>query len=193
MTQELYNKRKGQLMVYYREHGRLPSYDGLSSLFSVQSKGSLYKYVKRFIEDGLIAKSDDGKLIPTVKLYGVTVLGTVQAGFPTHAEEEVSDALSLDQYLIEHPQATYLLQVSGDSMKDAGVIEGDLVLVDRSKNARPGDMVVAEVDNEWTLKYLMKSGAKTFLRAANAKYPDIHPEAELNVAGVVTSVVRKYV
>ncbi len=188
----LYTKRKQALMRYYNKHGRLPSYDGLAELFDVQSKGSLYKYVKHFIDDGLVAKSEDGKLIPTTKLYGITVLGSIQAGFPTGSEEEITDTMSLDQYLIENPQASYLLHVSGDSMVDAGIVQGDMVIVDRSKKAQAGNIVVAQVDNEWTLKYLMKQKNKTFLRAANKKYPDIHPEQEMNVAGVVTSVIRKY-
>jgi SOS regulatory protein LexA len=191
MTREVYEERKNKLMGYYRNNGRLPSYDGLASLFDVQSKGSLYKYVKRFIEEGLIAKSPDGKLIPTTKMYGITVLGTIQAGFPTGSEEEATDTISLDNYLVQNPQSSYLLTVSGDSMKDAGIVEGDLVIVDRSKAAKTGEIVVAQIDNEWTLKYLMKEKGQAFLRAANTKYPDIHPNNEMNVAGVVTSVIRK--
>lgn len=193
MTDTLYEKRKSQLVKYYRKQKRLPTYNELADVFGVQSKGSVHSYVEKFIEDGLMRKSDGGTLIPTTKLYGIRVLGTVQAGFPTMAEEEVVDFVSLNDLLIHEPSATYLLTVNGDSMKDAGIVKGDLVIVNRNTQAKPGSVVVAEVDHEWTLKYFMKKGSKIFLRAANPKYPDIYPRQQLRVGGVVTGVVRKYI
>ncbi len=192
MTQILFEERKKELVKYYRKFHRLPSYDELATLFGVGSKGSLHKYVEKFVEDGLVGKTDGGRLIPTTKLYGLRVLGTVQAGFPSPAEEELADTLSLDQFLIKHPEASYMLTVSGDSMIDAGIMPGDMVIVERGKSPRPGDIVVAEVDHDWTMKYYLKRGDEVILRPANKKYQDIRPRQELNVAGVVTSVIRKY-
>lgn len=192
MTQKLYDARKDLLIKYYRRYKQLPTYDELTDLFGVQSKGSLHKYVNKFVDDDLIAKSETGRLIPTTKLYGLRVLGSIQAGFPSPAEEELVDTMSLDQWLIENPDASYMLQVSGDSMIEAGIVEGDMVVVDRSKTPKTGDIVVAQVDNDWTMKYMMKRGKSLFLRAANKKYPDIHPRDELSIGGVVTSVIRKY-
>lgn len=192
MTQGLYDQRKQRLIDYYRKHNELPSYDELAQVFNLRSKGSLYKYIQKFIEEGLIAKSGSGKLIPTTKLYGLRVLGSVQAGFPTTVEEEQVDTMSLDEYLIDHPDASYLLTVAGDSMIDAGIVEGDMVIVDRTKTPQPGDIVVAQVDGDWTMKYFMRRGTNVFLRAANKRYPDIHPDDELQIGGVVTSVIRKY-
>ena len=192
MTKKLYDDRKNVLVSYYREHHCLPAYDELAALFGVRSKGSLYKYLQKFIDDGLVGKSINGKLIPTTKLYGLRVLGTVQAGFPSPAEEELVDTMGLDDYLIENPDASYLLQVTGDSMIDAGIMSGDMVIVNRGKSPRPGDIVIAQVDTEWTMKYLMEKGKNVFLRAANKKYPDIYPEEEMKIGGVVSSVIRKY-
>jgi SOS regulatory protein LexA len=192
MTQSLFEQRKKDLVRYYRKFHRLPSYDELASLYGVGSKGSLYKYVEKFVDEGLVAKSEGGRLIPTTKLYGLRVLGTVQAGFPTTAEEEEIDTLSLDQFLIKHPESSYMLTVSGDSMVDAGIMPGDMVIVERGKQPRVGDIVIAEVDHDWTMKYFLKRGDEVILRPANKKYADIRPRSELNVAGVVTSVVRKY-
>lgn len=192
MTQNLYNQRKEELVQYYKKYKQLPTYDELVELFHLRSKGSLHKYIQKFIDDELIGKSDSGKLIPTTKLYGLRVLGSVQAGFPTTAEEEDVDTMSLDEYLIGNPQASFMLTVSGDSMLDAGIIEGDMVIIDRGRNPKSGDIVVAEVDHDWTLKYFIKRGNTMFLRAANKKYPDIHPREELKIGGVVTSVIRKY-
>lgn len=192
MSEYLYNTRKDLLVSYYRRHKQLPTYDELTELFGVKSKGSLYKYVDKFIDDELVAKSETGRLIPTTKLYGLRVLGSVQAGFPSPAEEELADTLSIDEWLIENPDACYLLQVSGDSMVEAGIVEGDMVIVDRSRAPKAGDIVIAQVDNDWTMKYFMKRNGSVFLRAANKKYQDIIPDDELTIGGVVTSVVRKY-
>lgn len=192
MTKNVYEQRKSQLMRYYRKHHALPTYDEMTELFGLRSKGSLFKYVDKFIEDGLMGKSEGGKLIPTTKMYGLRVLGSVQAGFPSPAEEELVDTMSLDEFLIQNPTASYLLQVNGDSMVDAGIMEGDMVIVDRSRNPISGDIVVAQVGNDWTMKYLIRRGHKVLLRPANRKYPDIHPDEEMRVGGVVTSVIRKY-
>lgn len=192
MDQELYNERKQKLIRFYRQNERMPSYDEMVGLFAVESKGSLHKYVERFVEDGLVGKTETGRLVPTTKLYGLRVLGTVAAGFPSPAEEELVDTMSMDEYLISNPGSSFLLTVSGDSMIDAGIMAGDLVIVDRSLSPKSGDVVVAEIDNGWTMKYFQKKNNKIFLRAANKKYPDIYPEQELRIAGVVTSVIRKY-
>lgn len=192
MSPTIYEERKRKLLRYYQQYRSLPTYDELAELFGVQSKGSLHKYVQKFIEDELIGKTETGKLIPTSKLYGLRVLGSVQAGFPSPAEEELTDTLSMDQFLIKNPEASYMLTVSGDSMIDAGIVEGDMVIVDRSKDPKSGDIVIANVDEEWTMKYFIKRGPKVFLRAANKLYPDIHPDQEMKIGGVVTSVVRKY-
>mgnify|MGYP001582256438 CR=1 FL=1 len=192
MTSNLYTTRKNALIKYYRENHQLPTYDELAELFNVKSKGSIHKYIQKFIDEGILNKSVSGKLIPTTKLYGLRVLGTVQAGFPTTAEQELSDTMSLDQFLIQNPEASYLLEVSGDSMVGAGIVEGDMVIVDRSRQPKNGDIIVASVDNDWTMKYYIKEGSKIILRPANKRFTDIIPDQELQIAGVVTSVIRKY-
>ena len=119
-------------------------------------------------------------------------LGSIQAGFPSPAEEELLDTMSLDAYLVERPDSTYVVRVSGDSMKDAGIMPGDLVLVERGRTAKNGDIVIAQVDGDWTMKFYDKKGKDAVLRAANPKYAPIVPKRELVVAGVVTAVVCKY-
>lgn len=193
MNTKLYQKRRRQLVKFYRDNERMPSYEEMAGLFNVNSKGSLHKYVKTFTSEGLIGHTETGRLIPTVKLYGLRVLGTVQAGFPTTAEEELLDTMSMDEFLISNPEASFMLTVSGDSMIDAGIMPGDRVIVDRSMFPKNGDIVIAEVDHDWTMKYLVKMRDKTYLHPANKNYPDIHPRSELRIAGVVTSAVRRYV
>jgi len=122
----------------------------------------------------------------------VRLLGFVNAGFPSPAEEETVDLISIDEYLISNPHATFLLKVDGDSMLDAGIQPGDLVLIQKGLTPRQGDIVVACVDNQWTLKYFEKHKGKIILRAANRKYPPIEPRQELVIAGVVIANIRKY-
>ena len=194
MPVSLYQSRKQKLITYFQKFKQLPTYDEMVILFELKSKGSLHRYVQKFIEEGIVEKGSTGKLLPTERLYGLKVLGTVQAGFPTTAEEEAeASTMSLDRWLIEHPESSYLLTVSGDSMIDAGIMQGDMVIVDRRRNPKTGDIVVAEVDHDWTMKYYIKRGERTILRPANKNYPDIHPQQQLRIAGVVSSVIRKYV
>lgn len=133
-----------------------------------------------------------GRLLPDRFFAGLAVLGTVSAGFPSPADEELADTMTLDEYLITNKEATYLLKVTGDSMIDAGILPGDLLLVERGAEARDGDIVIAQVDREWTIKYLRQRGPKVFLEAANKAYRPIHPQEELTIAAVVRAVMRKY-
>jgi repressor LexA len=119
-------------------------------------------------------------------------LGIIEAGWPSPAEEELLDTMSLDQYLIENREATYLLTVKGDSMCDAGILPGDTVIVERTNSPRVGNIVIAEVDGAWTMKYLRKRGNLLYLAPANKKYRPIFPKEELKVVAVVIAVVRKY-
>lgn len=192
MSKQTYEDRKQKLMNYFKKFKQIPTYDEMVKLFGLKSKGSLYRYVQKFIEEGIIEKTSTGKLIATSQLYGLRVLGSVQAGFPTPAEEELADTMSLDEWLIDNPEASYVLTVNGDSMIDAGIVQGDMVIVDRTKQPKTGDIVVAQVDNDWTMKYFIQRGNKIFLRAANTRYPDIHPQNEMKIGGVVSSVIRKY-
>jgi SOS regulatory protein LexA len=129
---------------------------------------------------------------PAAGPRGYRVLGLVEAGWPSPAEEELRDTLSLDEFLVTNPDASFLLKVSGDSMTGAGILPGDLVIVDRGETAKSGDIVIAEVDGEWTMKFFRKSGDDVYLVPANPKYKPIRPQRELRIAGVVTAVVRKY-
>ena len=150
------------------------------------------RLVDRLVREGLITKDPEGKLIPTRPNGEVPLLGIVEAGWPSPAEEALLDTMSLDQYLINNKEATYLLQVKGDSMIDAGILPGDLVLVERTNAPKVGNIVIAEVDGEWTMKFLRKRGAQLYLAPANKKYRPIVPKDALKVVAVVKAVIRKY-
>ena len=183
---------KKKIQKFYRDHKRMPSYSEIMRIVGFKSKNAVFKLVNKLAEEGFLLKDKGGKLLPS-RLYGdVKVLGTVEAGFPSPAEEELSDTMTMDEYLIENREATFMLKVSGDSMKDAGIMSGDLVLVERGREPAEGDIVIAEVDKNWTMKYFRKKMGKVFLQAANDKYKDIVPQDELKIAAIVRAVVRKY-
>jgi len=177
---------------FYKDNKRMPSYSEATKIFGVSSKDSAYTIISKLIDAGILEKDYSGKLIPSRNFGEVKLLGLVEAGFPTPAEEDLIDSVSLDEYLIKNREATFMLRVKGDSMYDAGIREGDMVLVERANNARPGQIVIAEVDGAFTLKYLRKEGSYFYLEPANKKYKPIYPKEDLKVSAIVKAVIRKY-
>jgi len=177
---------------FYLQRGRMPSYSEIAEMTGFRSKNAVYRLVNKLEKLKVLERDDKGRLIALSIGLPVKLLGTVEAGFPSPAEEELADNLSLDDLLIQNPEATFLLKVSGDSMSEAGILPGDMVLVDKGEQPKSGDIVIAEVDGEWTMKYLKKRGESVVLIPANPKYQLIRPRKELKIAGVVTAVVRKY-
>lgn len=185
-------KYKQQIVSFYRRRRRMPTYAEIMDLVGFRSKNAVFKLVKRLVEDNFLAKDEQGRLIPK-NIYGeLRLLGQVEAGFPSAAEEEMVDTMSLDDFLINNKEATYLLKVSGESMRDAGILPGDMVLADRSLDAVEGNIVIAEIDGKWTIKYLRRRGKSLYLQPANPKFPILHPREELKIAAVVKAVIRKY-
>ena len=170
----------------------MPSYQEIMKLVGFRSKNAAYKLVAKLIEEGLMSKDARGKLIPSAGLTELPLLGLVQAGTPTDVEADSFDTLSLDSYLITDRSKTFLLEVKGDSMIDAHIEEGDIVVASRTEEARDGDIVVAEVDGEFTLKYYKQQNGKKWLMPANKNFKPIHPRQSLRIIAIVRGVVRKY-
>lgn len=181
-----------QLRRFYRTNRRLPSYSELASIFGYSSKNAAFRLAKKLIDEGFVEKDASGRLLPKGERMGIPLLGYVQAGFPSPAEEELIDTLSLDEYLIDKPASSFLLKVSGDSMIEAGIQPGDLVIIERGANPKNGDIVLASVDSDWTLKYYRKTGTDIELVPANSKYPVIKATNELTIGGILKAVIRKY-
>ena len=181
-----------KIKAFHRAHKRLPTVSELQDLAGYRSKSAAAYLADKLVENRLATRDASGRLMPHGSLQGLKLLGSVQAGFPSPAEEELLDTLSLDEFLIRKPNATYIVKVSGDSMIDEGIKEGDLVLVERGRQPQHGDIVIAQVDGQWTMKYFEKKNGRVLLRAANKKYPPIEPARELVIGGVVVANVRKY-
>ena len=117
----------------------------------------------------------------------------ISAGFPSPADDHLAAKLDLNEYLIKNPSASFFLKVSGDSMLNAGIHDGDILLVDRSIEVKNGKIVIAAVDGSLTVKRLIEKGSKKILQAENKEYRDIEisEEQELVIWGVVTNVIHK--
>ncbi|HSW96403.1 MAG TPA: S24 family peptidase [Candidatus Saccharimonadales bacterium] len=181
-----------KLREFYRTHERMPSYEEMRKIFHYQTKGSAYYLAHQLIKDGILEKDSDGKLLPKKLYITLPAYGLIKAGVPQEAASEVVDQISFDTYLIHNPNRSFVLTVSGDSMIDAGLHDGDRVIVDMDIEPKNFDIVAAHVDNEWTLKYFEKKDGKIRLVPANPKYQPIEPKLSLTIGGVVVSSVRKY-
>ncbi len=122
------------------------------------------------------------------------LLGNVQAGFPSPAEDLGESDIDLVKQLITHPQATYLLRARGSSMVEAGIFDNDILVVNKALKPRHQDVVVAVVDGEFTVKHLFQRAGQIKLKAANRTFPDITPKEgqTIEVWGVVTSTIKQF-
>lgn len=179
------------LRAYWKKNQAFPSMTKLCQVVGLSSTSSVFTLIGRLVAAGFLERVE-GRIAPSRRFFARPVLGTVRAGQPQLESQEEPDLLTIDDYLIEDPNRTILCRVRGDSMKDAGLLEGDLVVVERNSPTKAGDIVVAVVDGEMTVKTLRltKQGA-FFLEAANPAYEPIHPKGSLEILGVVVGSFRK--
>jgi repressor LexA len=185
-------EQRDAIIAFHDEHDRMPSYAEIAQITGLSSKSSAYHLAGRLVQEGWLKRDAQGKLLPGRITKGVKMLGSIAAGFPSPAEEELADVITLDELLIRNREATFLLKVTGDSMRDEGIRHGDLVLVERTTDVKTGNIVVANIDGEWTIKYFRKRGKQVYLEPANPAYKTIVPREELKIDLVVRAVIRQY-
>lgn len=181
-----------KLRTYWKRHQAFPSMAKLTEVVGLSSTSSVFALVGRLTEAGYLERVE-GRIAPTRKFFARPVLGRVRAGQPEPASQEQPEVLTIDDYLIDDPNRTALVTVRGDSMKDAGLLDGDLVVVETNSATRPGDVVVAVVDGEMTVKTLrLDRKGQFYLEPANATYESIRPRGSLEIMGVVIGSLRRY-
>lgn len=181
-----------KLKKYYHKKWGIPNFETLTKLFWVSSKGSIHKIFNKFIDMWLLEKKWK-KINPTKKFLWLPIFESVRAWNPTDQTDENADVLDIHSHLIDNPLDTVLIKVKWDSMINAGIVEWDIVIVDKTRKWREWEIVVAIVDNQYTLKYLLKDkDNKYFLKAGNPNYSDIYARNELEIFGVVKWSFRKY-
>jgi SOS regulatory protein LexA len=185
-------EKLSHIRAYYRQNKIMPTYEELCLLFGFKSKNAAFKLVNKLVDEGFVEKMDKGRLKPGPNLLGLPMFNSVQAGLPTSEEETLLDHVDLNDYLIKKPDKTVLINVRGDSMTDAGIQEGDKVIVEIGAQVNVGNIVVAIVDNDYTVKYFDKSkDGKIILQPGNSNYQPIIPKNELKIFGKVIGVIRK--
>lgn len=179
-----------KLRDYYRKHQLIPSYAGLGDMLGLSKQGAV-KLAARLTLRGFLKKGPGGRLVPGGMFFERPLVGTAPAGFASPAMELMGDAITIDEYLVEHPSSTVLVEVKGDSMINAGIHDGDMLVVERCSSANRGKIVVAIVDGDFTIKYLQQDRHGYYLEPANDQFSIIRPEGSLEIYGEVVGQFRR--
>ena len=183
-----------------RTKGLPPSISEIAKNLRVKSKNGVAKLLRILEDKGYIRRSHKARGIEVLNPEGdpiglgmisLPVLGRITAGIPMLAEEQIEDWLNLPVSLVRGRKDVFLLKVMGMSMKDAGILDGDLVIVKQQKIADLNDIVVALLEDEATVKRLVKKDSRFYLKAENKEYPNIYPEHEWSIQGKVIGVIRR--
>ncbi|MCD4780554.1 MAG: transcriptional repressor LexA [Candidatus Omnitrophica bacterium] len=194
---KLTSKQKAVLKYIYdsiRYHKLPPTVREIAQHFKFKSTGTVRDYLKILVREGVIRiTANKSRAIELVyeNLFAIPILGRVQAGLPTLAVEEIEDYLNMDSLIFSETD-TFALRIKGESMINAGIFSGDLVLVQKQNIAQTDEIVVAVIGEEATVKRLKKKGARYFLEPANPHYQDIIVDEQVNIIGKVISVIRRF-
>ena len=169
----------------------LPSYDKIALSMGFKSKNSVKQYIEILKNKSLIQKIDN-KLYINPNQFGANLVSSyVKAGFAGIMDDKIEKRMSLDDLLDINSPSTFIFKVSGDSMIDAGILDGDYVIIKKQSEANIGDIVLAIIDNEFTLKVYKKDSKGAYLEPQNSDYPNLRPKFSLKIFGVALGITRK--
>jgi repressor LexA len=181
-----------RLQDYYARYRCIPAYERLCTLWGMASRSAVGKVLERFRRQELVERTPDGDWIPSRSFFErLLAVQSVQAGLPAADLQSGVTPTLLDDLLVDTPSKTILLTVQGDSMSGANIFAGDVVIVERQEIATAGEIVVALVDNELTVKRLAKDDEGWLLHPENPDFADVRPQGELRLIGVVTGLARR--
>jgi repressor LexA len=187
-----------------KEVGYPPTLQELADELGVRSKNAVLKHLNALEKKGYIGKREGGAargirileslgFLDTTDVDSLPLVGSVPAGSPLLAEENVERYVSIPKELLPTKGEYFALKVQGDSMIDAGIFEDDLVVVHSTNSAYNGDIVVALIGNETTVKRFVLKNGEPYLKPENPSYPEIHPAQEWSVQGKVVALIRESV
>jgi repressor LexA len=187
------------IVAFRRENGCSPSIPEIQKAFGIRSPNGVAGHLHALEAKGVIRRGRRGSrqidlASPAPAIASLPVYGAIAAGMPQEAGQSSPDTfLSIDDLSLgfRPKPGSFALRVRGDSMKDVGIFDGDLVVVEPTPSPQAGQIVVALIDGESTLKRLVRLKGKWFLKAENADYPELHPRADLVIQGVARTVVRR--
>jgi repressor LexA len=182
-----------------REKGVTPSTREIQSHFRFASQTSVMQYITALEKKGFLQRHA-GKAralitpIQKVRIHDVPIYGQIPAGMASLTEQDIEGHVSLDHHSanVSKTHGTFALRVRGDSMIGAHILDGDIVILEQSKEVHNGDIVAALIDGETTLKRYVVDHGRPYLKAENPRYPNLIPARELKIQGVMVSLVRKH-
>src|SRR6266581_875085 len=182
-----------------REKGITPSTREIQSHFGFASQTSIMQYIAVLERKGFLdrhARKARALITPAMKvrIADIPIYGQIPAGMSALTEQEIEGHISLDAHSanVSKSHGTFALRVRGDSMTDAHILDGDIVILEQSKEVHNGDIVAALIDGETTLKRYLVDRGRPYLKAENSRYPNLIPARELKIQGVMVSLVRKH-
>jgi len=180
------------LRTYWKRHSAFPPMAKLCAIVGLSSTSSIFALVGRLVEAGYLERTE-GRIAPTKRFFARPMLGPVRAGLPQPVGQDEPELVTVDDYLIDEPNRTSMHRVRGDSMQDAGIVDGDILAVEHNTPTKPGDIVLACVDSELTVKTLrLDTEGRWYLEPANPAFQCIRPLTSHEVLGVVVGLVRRF-
>ncbi len=181
-----------KLRDYYAEHRVLPSYSIVAGLLELRAISAVAAFVTRMRQAGFLASAPNGRLQPGSRFFERAHAESLDTPAPAADTDVPVAGLQIDAYLVDQPSRTVLLSMKDDSMSGAGLMPGDTLVVKLRAPAQPGDVVVAIVDHEFTVKYLAHDPNGFFLEPGNPAYAPIRLSEALEIYGRVVGSFRKY-
>jgi repressor LexA len=188
------------ISAHIRDKGYAPTYQELATKLNIKSKYAILKHIDSLVAKGYLEKDSSARALRIIHPdylpadnfnYDVPLIGRVAAGYPILAQENVERYISIPRAMIKTEGRYFALKVQGDSMVEAGIFENDLVIVKSSTSAYSREIIVALVEDEVTVKRLMKENGVTYLKAENRDYSDIYPAGDWSIQGKVVGLIRE--
>ena len=165
----------------------------MPEVLGLASKSAVHALMKRLVQSGDVSITPDRRVAPDDKFFErAMATSVVRAGLPGLADNDLLEGMAVDRYLIHNAASTLLVEVKGDSMIEAAIMEGDIAVIDTAMAHQAGDIVIAEIDGEVTLKTLVKEQGVWVLQPENAAYEVIRPQGDWRIVGVLVGLMRKY-
>ena len=183
-----------RLRDLYASMGCLPSYSRIATFLGFKAKNAAFKLTQRLIATGYLTKCPGGRLAPGTRFFTLELSeDEVRAGFGAEGNATgLVQAQTLDQLLVARPSKTVFVKLRGESMVKAGILSGDIAVVETSLQATNGDMVIAEIDGSFTVKELRVAEGRACLVQHGVDARVVHPKETFNIIGVVRGIVRSF-
>lgn len=187
---------------YVEEKGYAPTYQELANFLNIKSKYAILKHIDSLVSKGYLSKDSSARTLRIIHpdfmpehddQHSVPLIGRVAAGYPILAQENVERYISIPRAMIKSEGRYFALKVRGDSMMQAGIYNDDLVVVHSANTAYNKDIVVALIDDDVTVKRLIRSNGDVYLHAENPAFADIRPTGDWSIQGKVVGLIREMV